>query len=77
MKGWVIATGSWIDSREIDSRALWFNFWRKISNRSRKLTFDIGLWKIIFFILIKAAATIRNFRVVTILSNLKALSPGS
>ena len=37
---------------------------RKTSNKSRNWTFDIGLWTIIFFILIKAAATIRNFKVI-------------
>ena len=53
MKGWVIATGSAV-----------IQFLTQTSNSSRKLTFDIGLWKIIFFILFKAAATIRNFTVI-------------
>ena len=58
MKGWVIPTGQ---SRVIASRGL--NFLYKIS-QCRKWTFGTGYWEIRFFILIKAAATIRNFTVV-------------
>ena len=50
-----------------------FIFSHKTSNRSRKWTFGFGHWKIIFFIFIKAAATIRNF---TVLSRKKNYSPG-
>ena len=61
MKGWVLPAAH---LRVIDAR--WFNFSHKTSNRSRQWTFSIGHWKMRLYILIKAAATIRNFTVMSL-----------
>ena len=53
--------GSSGSSPQSDRRAVIFS--HKTSNRSRKWTFSIGHWRMRIYILIKDAATIRNFTV--------------